>query len=280
MEIERPLVLEPIVETQDVMQDQFFKLYPVSEKQMWKMSDIPWNDIQKDLVPPALLRLVREIVFAELTTFTATKHFMELFENDIDFTHWLSIWFYEETKHPHVLMKWLSHFGEKFDTQFMAAGRKIHPMRQNRMEMLCMNIVSEVTAANEYNVLITDTEEPVLKLISRLLSVDETRHATGFFTYAKKLMSQAEDQKPLQLTALRVLFYCLYSMEQHHPVNEFIKRIRQDKDLEKQVGAGLDDPNVQRMLIHKFGQLTGLSFSSKEEIVAHIQELRSVTGEI
>jgi hypothetical protein len=261
-----------MMQSEDVFRDYaFFKLFAVSEKQNWKISDIPWDKIEKERVSPATLRLVRESIFSELTTYSATKEFMNLFAEDLDFTHWLSVWFYEETKHPHVLMRWISHFGERFDDQFVHRGRQIHPMRPDRMEMLCMNIVSEITAANEYQQMTVDCEEPVLKIIARHLSIDESRHAAGFFAYARKMIQDSSEPDRLRLAALRIIFYCLFSQEQHHPVNEYVKRARQDAS---QAYYGLDYPPVHRMLLHKFSQLTDLELTGQDDIMRHIQRLR------
>ena len=35
--------------------------------------------------------------------------------DDVDFTEWVSIWFYEETKHPDALLRWLGSFGVTVD---------------------------------------------------------------------------------------------------------------------------------------------------------------------
>jgi hypothetical protein len=266
-------------ESQDVIKDyNYFKLFPVAERQLWKVSDIPWDKIDKQAVPSGLLSIIRELAYAELTTYTATQKFMELFADDLDFTSWLSIWFYEESKHPLVLMKWLSYFGDQFDASYIRKGREIHPMRDDRLEMLCMNIISEVMAAQAYSGFSTVVKEPALNAILHLLSVDETRHANSFYVYARALLNKSENKVADRLSALRVLFYCLYSMEQHHPVNEFVMRVRgQLADSSAQLG--MDNPDVQKILLHKFSQLTGLQLASKQDIIGNIQELRSEAGE-
>jgi hypothetical protein len=270
---------EGLLESADVIKDfSYYKLYQVSERQLWKISDLPWDQIDTQGVATPILNLIRELAYAELTTYSATHGFMNLFEGDLDFTQWLSLWFYEEAKHPLVLMKWLSYFGEQFDTQFISKGREIHPMRNNRLEMLCMNVISEVTVAQAYGVISQEVKEPVLKLIAHHLSVDETRHANGFFTYSRNIVNRSENLPAAQLTALRILFYCLFSQDQKHPVNEFMMRIRNDFS-DTTMQFGLNEPIVQKTLFHKFSQMTGLQMSSKQDVVSLIQELRNEIGE-
>jgi hypothetical protein len=280
MEIKDESVRFAAVESSDVVQDfSFYKLYNISERQLWKMSDIPWDDINVEVVPAPIVAMIRDLAYSELTTYSATYGFMNLFEGDLDFTQWLSLWFYEETKHPLVLMKWLSYFGEKFDTKFVHTGREIYPMRNNRLEMLCMNVISEVTVAHAYGVIKEQVPEPVIQTIAHHLSIDETRHANGFFTYARSMISRAEDLPRAQLTALRVLFYCLFSQDQRHPVNEAMMRIIPDFS-DTKLQFGVDQSPVQKSLYHKFAQLTGLQMSSKQDVLEHIQELRARVGEV
>lgn len=267
---------DKIVDSPDVMKDfAYFKLFPLAERQLWKLSDIPWDKIDKRAVPNQMLIFLREIAYSELTTYTATYKFMELFADDLDFTSWLSVWLYEEAKHPLVIMKWLSHFDDKFDSNYIRKGREIYPMRNNRLEMLCMNIVSEITAAHAYKTFALESQEPVLQIIMHNLAVDETRHANSFYSYAKNMINRAEDKNLALLTTLRVLFYCMFSMEQHHPVNELTMRTRQDL-ADSTLVVGMDNPEVQAMSLHKFSQLTGIQMASKQDLLINLQDLRSV----
>jgi hypothetical protein len=93
----------------------YYSLFREAETVRWKMSDIPFEAIETDKAPAALVGLMRELAAAELTTWTATNQFFDAFRDDVDFTQWLTVWLYEETKHPQALMRWLKHFGESFD---------------------------------------------------------------------------------------------------------------------------------------------------------------------
>src|ERR1700752_1035057 len=121
----------------------YYGLFREAEAVRWKMSDIPFDAIEDDKAPPALIELIRANAAAELTTWTATNQFIHSFSDDVDFRQWMTVWLYEETKHPQALMRWLKHFGESFDTEFFLEGRKTYPFMNSKMGRLVFNILSE-----------------------------------------------------------------------------------------------------------------------------------------
>ena len=197
----------------------YFSLYDVAEQARWKMSDIEWDQIDMSAVDEQLVSMVKSVTFGELTTYSATHAFMNLFEDDIDFTQWLAVWLYEETKHPHVLAKWLSHVGHPLDASFFLEGRKITPMTGSKVEMLTFNIISEIMAASNYLRTAKIMPEPVLKSILQRLGKDEVRHSQGFEHYAKLLIRNAEDPDKERIACLRATWVFLHSDESvEHPV--------------------------------------------------------------
>src|SRR5260221_159346 len=79
---------------------------------VWRLEGIPWNDIDASAAIPELRALVRQMAYSENATYSATQRFLQTFYEDIAFTQWIAVWFYEETKHPHVLLEWLRRTGE------------------------------------------------------------------------------------------------------------------------------------------------------------------------
>ncbi|HVL02650.1 MAG TPA: hypothetical protein VM553_22680, partial [Dongiaceae bacterium] len=129
----------------------YYQLFDVAEKARWHMTEIPWDEIDHSKVNDNLIALIKTIAFGELTTYSATKSFMEMFADDLDFTQWLAVWLYEETKHPHALIKWLHMVGADVDSSFLMQGREITPMTPSKAEMLAFNIISEIVAGNTYS---------------------------------------------------------------------------------------------------------------------------------
>lgn len=198
----------------------FYRLFDEAEQVRWKMTDIPWDSIDKSKVTPDWIRLMRQVAYVELTTFQATERFLKEFPDDVDFTQWLAVWLYEETKHPYVVMRWLKAFGEQFDSDFLLQGRETHPFMRSQVGTLSTNICSEIVASNSYLTLYKHAPEPVLKGIVKNLAADEARHASHFFTYARKRIDAAKDRNRAKIDALSVLYFWIETNENvKHPVN-------------------------------------------------------------
>ncbi|EPC03291.1 hypothetical protein L861_17260 [Litchfieldella anticariensis FP35 = DSM 16096] len=212
--------------TDDVVHDVsgdlgYYQLLERSEKARWIMHDLPWSELDPDKVTPELVEDVKIAAFAELTTYSATEAFMKLFTDDIDFTQWLSVWFYEETKHPLVLIKWLAAMGVPTEEAFVYRGREIEPMTNSKVEMLTSNICSEIAANTAYRLFGKAVEEPVLVSIMRYLARDEMRHSNGFQFYCRKTIERSDDPERDRLRALRVVWFLLQPSSDgvtQHPV--------------------------------------------------------------
>jgi len=208
---------EPV--TDIVQQLSYYALFDVAEDVRWTMSSIPWDQIRTADVDANLISLVRGAFHGELTTYSATHGFMNLFKDDIDFTQWLSVWLYEETKHPHALAKWLSLVGQPLSASFFQEGRVITPMTGSQVEMLTFNIISEVVAAMNYTWTAKITNEPVLKVILHNLGKDEMRHSLGFEHYCRKLIRASADPDAERIKCLRAAWAFLQSDQAiEHPV--------------------------------------------------------------
>jgi NAD(P)-dependent dehydrogenase (short-subunit alcohol dehydrogenase family) len=111
---ERRRPLRPTFESEDICADALcHQLFAEAERVRRRSADIPWSSLDPSRASPALVALVREAAFSELTTHSATRRFLQEFSDDVDFTQWIAVWFYEESTHPQVLMQWLHHFGER-----------------------------------------------------------------------------------------------------------------------------------------------------------------------
>ena len=102
------LSIERIVDEKNIHDEAiFYRLYDEAELVRWKMTDCAWDQIDKSQVSPSWVAVARETLIGELTTFSATERFFTDFGDDVDFTQWLTVWLYEETKHPSAILKWL-----------------------------------------------------------------------------------------------------------------------------------------------------------------------------
>ena len=101
---------------------------------------------------------------------------MEMFGSNTDFSQWVSVWFYEETRHPMVLLKWLALAGDTPEADFASKGRVSMPFMKSITGTLVTNVISEMVAAEAYIGFVRVTE-PVLAGLTQRIGADEARHA-------------------------------------------------------------------------------------------------------
>jgi len=239
-------------------------LYDQAEAVRWRMSDIPWAEIEHDAVTPALCALVRDVAFSEQTTFGATRRFLTDLADDVDLTQWIAVWFYEETKHPTVLLRWLHQLGIAVDDRFVQKGRATAPFMRSRMGTFVTNIISEMVAATGYIALRDRSPEPVLARIASCLAADEARHCASFFMYARRHLERSRDADRERRDALKVLFMWFQSNELvAHPVSEFFQRH----------DVAFDIATVRDRVTRLIGLLVGLPLTSESDLVTQLRSL-------
>lgn len=251
------------------------RLFDDAERVRWRMEDVPWSRLERERVTPGLLALVREIAFSELTTTTATRRFLTELGDDPDFTQWIAVWFYEETKHPQVLLRWLHQCGVGVDDGFLLRGRATAPFMKSRMGTLVTNIISEMVATAAYTSLHRFAPEPVLAGIGRRLASDEARHAASFYAYARRHLERSRDPESDRRDALKVL-YLWFQDNQHvrHPVNEFYGR----SERRPEVAATMADLQFDRAaprdrIFAVIGALIDRPLDGEADVLAQLEEL-------
>ena len=256
-------------------------LYPtvmnVAEAVRWKVSDLPWDRFDAEKATPALKAVVREMAYSEQTTFSATQKFMEAFGKDPDFSQWISVWFYEETRHPLVLLKWLSAAGELHGDDFVMKGRESEPFMPSLVGTLVINVISEMVAAHAYLHMASGRLEPLLHAIVTKLAADEGRHGASFFAFARRLIEQSANPERDRLDALKVLhFWFNIGKDVSHPVNVAIKRL---EALLPPLGAPPFIPPNDR-IAQAIGALTGLKLDAAADLpdtmLEHTRKVRAL----
>lgn len=254
-----------------------YQLFAEAEKVRWRAADIPWDALDRARVSPALLGLVREAALSELTTHSAARRFLQEFADDVDFTQWIAVWFYEESTHPQVLMQWLHCFGERCSAEFVRRGRQSAPFMRSRFGTLVTNIISETIAAHNYLTLHRAIDEPVLAAITKNLASDEARHARGFFAYARRMLERSEYPDLERLDGLKVLHLWFAAPERvTHPVSEFLGRTTEQPPIAALVERfGLDPAVPAQKACRLIGSLLGLRIDSVEAVEGQLSELRA-----
>jgi hypothetical protein len=263
-----------------------YQLFAEAERARWRMEDLPWASLDRSKVTESLVSVVRQIALAELTTYAATRRFLQEFSDDIDFTQWMSVWFYEETKHPHALIRWLREVGEVFSGGEMVRGRITAPFMKSRFGMLVTNVISEVHASATYVALIRTSEEPLLKEIARTLAGDEARHASGFLAYARRAFERSGRSDQERLEALKVLHMWLNDNGLvQHPVNTVGLRTADEHALLEEWSRATTDQTIlerhsllqqeisRQRALGLVGNLIGLELTSPLQVVDQIRAL-------
>jgi hypothetical protein len=239
-----------------------------AERVRWRSAEIPWAAIERDKVTPRLLRLTREMAFSEQTTFTATSQFVREFASDLDFSQWISVWFFEETRHPQTLMRWLGEFGETFASDFVREGRVATPFMKSRTGTLVSNIISEMFASAGYMTISRQSREPVLSLIARNIAADEARHASSFFAYARQSIDHSDNPDAERLAAAQVLYFWMNDNNRvSHPVNQAAARCAVRADLAETADDGVTDTSAVRVrVIGMIENLIGCKIEGSEHL--------------
>jgi Fatty acid desaturase len=261
---------------EDLLGDGLFcKLFEEAERVRWRMTDMPWHELERDKVSPGLLGLVREVTASELTTFSATRRFLQEFADDADLSQWMAVWFYEETKHPQVLMRWLSAFGQSFDSAFVLRGRATAPFMKSRFGTLVTNVISELVASASYLSLSRHSPEPVLAQIAKNLAADEARHAASFYAYARRMLERSPNPDALRIDGLKVLYMWFVDNDRvSHPVNEFHGRAAErpaTKTAFSEMRLSVEPVNDRAFRM--IGTLLGLSIGHADDIRRHMNHL-------
>lgn len=260
----------------DIVSEQLcFALSDNAERARWRMEEIPWQRIDRARVSEPLRQLVREIAYSELTTTSATRRFLDELADDTDFTQWLSVWFFEETRHPQVLLRWLHQLGVTIDDAFLRRGRATAPFMKSRFGTLVTNVISELVASASYANLVVRAEEPVLATIAQHLSADEARHAASFYAYARRYLERSREPDADRRDALKVLYLWFQDHARvQHPVSEFFARTG-----ETRAALAIDPGDVRARAFAVIGSLIDVPLTADSDLLAHLRGLGAQPGQ-
>jgi rubrerythrin len=251
----------------------FADLAAGSERVRWPLDAVPWDELDVARATPELRAVVREMAFSENATYSATQRFLEAFCDDLDFSRWVAVWFYEETRHPYVLVEWLRRVGEVLPPGFVSTGRVSTPFMRSLTGTLVTNVISEVTAAQAYRRLGARSTEPLLRQLALRIAGDEARHAGSFFRFARKRLegAPAPEARRDRARGLEVLQTWLGgAAPATHPVARMLER------LGGTAGEGavdLDVHGVRARVVRVVGLLLDVPLRAEEDVAS---ALRSV----
>lgn len=198
-----------------------FDVFHSYEKAEWRMKDIPWLEIRKDLVKPEYVRIAKSVIMGECNTVAQLHSFLTEFATDYDFSAYAAVWCYQELRHTWVFKTWLEYL-DMYDlpNEAIAATREPYPPGTTPSATLTTNAISEITVNHVYHFLSERVEEPVMARIMELAAHDEGRHAAQFIYYLRQRLAERPEEMSSVLETL--YFYTAALREKiKHPVSVF-----------------------------------------------------------
>jgi hypothetical protein len=258
------------------------------ERTRWMLTrDVPWEQLQPELLPEGLLADLRYICLTELSALYATEMFIRDFYEDIDFCAFVSIWFYEEMKHFLTMKKYINRCGlhlPDLDQELPKLRLSFDP--GPAIQTMTMHFVGEHRLALWYNNFADSFQEPVLKKIFRILAQDELRHGAVYMTYLNKAVSK--DEKVLRESLLMSLWMLRSSKDKpKHPTtitNPSVLDMLEDPDyLVRMIHTytpKYDETEMKQTVFANLSKLSGRSIKTEKDILHVLRDLPEVDKEM
>lgn len=243
------------------------------DRSHWKLSGIELDGIDRSLVRPEYVTLVKSAVMGESNVIAAVHGFMNEFIDDYDFSAFAVIWGYQEVQHHYAFTSWLQAVGETVDSRAVAAMRAPYEPGSSRSATLATNIISELTVNHVYRSVAAWVREPVLADLLRRASRDEAAHAREFRYFAgERLRAHPEELA----SVLETLYFYTSDEKIKHPVSVF-KSGLDALDGHETIDTGFrlfvdqmaetgELGELQAKIRKTFGGLTGLDLSSNGKV--------------
>lgn len=257
----------------DALYDSLFRRL---EKVRWDLSDIPFEQVDRDLVSQDTLDFVRVNCLMEMSSLYATRMFLRDFQHNPDFCQFMSIWYFEEMRHYLALREYLKQFGLEPDHRELSR-YDVELAPAPWPNTLAMHWCGELRLGRWYLRWADAAEEPVLAQIFRLIAEDEFRHAQCY----EDFMHAALEEDPALLTEFinTAKWMLLNPRGDKHPttiqeVNEegvavtdriegyeaFLRRVNE------QVPEA-DEVSLETRVLKTFSRLSGRELHSRADLV-------------
>ena len=273
-------------------------LYPELFKQLeavrWNMdADIPWATFESERLTEEQAQTVKMNAITEWAALPATEMFLRDNPDDSDFSAFMSVWFYEEQKHSHVLMEYL----RRFRPDLVPSEAELHAVRfafdpAPPLETLMLHFCGEIRLNHWYRRAAEWHTEPVIRAIYETLARDEARHGGAYLRYMKRALQRSGDEARAAFAKVGVLMASAHRTAQAlHPTNLHVNIALFPRDT---VQSRLPDPQwlqhwldgqiqfddawekkVVDRILHNLALLFGRSFANVQELNRYRKEVAS-----
>jgi uncharacterized protein (TIGR04206 family) len=220
-------------------QDDIIAFYRTSERVSWNLTellDIPWTDIDIDLLTVADINVVETTMLVEANSPDYVANLIEYFKADQDVCDFIMMWGMEEWKHYYALRDYLSkvriavearraELGDVAadDERLAAIEASVHnaltddveavreasvqnwgiPSHYVPAQLVANTTFQEFVTADFYRNHARHTKEPTLAKLEMLLAKDEARHEMFYEGKVKDCLAADPDVMPLVIDALK-----------------------------------------------------------------------------
>jgi rubrerythrin len=243
------------------------------ERNHWRLSDLDFGAIRRDLVRPEYVTMARSSVMGESNVIAAVHGFLNEFVDDYDFSSFAVVWGYQEVQHHNAFRGWLRALDADVADAPVEAMREPYAPGSTPSATLATNIISELTVNHIYKSTARYVQEPVLRQLLTNTSRDEAAHAREFIYYCRERLRR----HPEELTSVLETLY-VYTAETKikHPVSMFKDNLTELQDHEtidtgfdlflEQVADAGELEQLQGKIRKTFAGLTDLDLSSNSRV--------------
>jgi hypothetical protein len=248
------------------------------ERKRWTIDELPFDDIDRELVRPEYVTMVKSAVMGEANSIAAQHGFLNEFD-DYDFSAFVAVWGYEELQHHFAFRTWLDAVGVTMPAGPVEAMREPYEPGTTPCATLATNIISELTVNHVYRSVAAWVDEPVLRGLMNRASRDEAGHAREFLYYARRRLTAHPEELPSVLETLYV-----YTSESRikHPVGVFksgLEELANHETIDTAfemflagIAAEGEFDRLQDNIRRAFAALTGLDVSTNGRVRRRLAE--------
>ena len=219
--------------------EQVVEFFKTHERVTWNLTEIleiPWTDINLDLLTPADAYVAESAMLVESNSPDYVANLLEYFKEDQDACDFMMMWAIEEWKHYYALRDYITKIRigleaqkQQVDTRPEHAERlaKIEasvkralteevadvresseqnwgiPAHYTPAQVVANTTLQEFVTADFYRNHARHTKEPVLAKIEMLLAKDETRHEMFYEQRTKDCLKHDPEAMPMVIEALK-----------------------------------------------------------------------------
>jgi hypothetical protein len=202
------------------------QIFQKLESVRWNLEhDIHWHQFNRKKITERQLYSIKMNAILEWSAMPTVEMFLRDNAHDVDFSAFMSIWFFEEQKHSLALLEYL----KRFFPDYLPTEKELSAVRfpfdsAPPLESLALHFCGEVRLNQWYRCAQAWHTEPVIQQIYTFLSNDEARHARAYFEYMKRALVQNNQEARLAFAKIGVLMTNSRLNKAMHPTNLHVNK--------------------------------------------------------